>query len=242
MRATIEFFDDTASAYDVFQSSCVPKYPEMIRVAVDWLRRFVPPGQDVRILEIGTGTGNTTRELLRALPRCKVTCVDGSNKMLAIAREKLRGLDVTFHHADFAREDWRAPLAGVSFHGAISVLVLEHLAFDRYRTLLTEVLELMHPGAWTVAVEGYAGDRLQEIYFDEMSMLEKKVLREGVLSKELLERIKSLSAEKETHYFATPKEKRSWWETAGFAEVDLVWLYYCVGVMVGKKPGTAAVE
>lgn len=235
MNSTIEFFDLQASVYDLFQSACVPKYQEMLSVASGWLKRYTPDTGQLRLLDIGCGTGNATRELFKLFPRAVVCCVDGSAEMISKARTKLSSRSVEFRCHDLGDIGWNEPWMDHPFDAALSALVLEHLPHDAYRTFLTTALAVLKPGAWMVTAEGYAGEKTQSIYFGEMTTREEEAVRAGILSRRELDHIKRLSAEKETHYFASVHEKKEWWQEAGFTEVDLIWRYYCVGIMVGRK-------
>jgi putative AdoMet-dependent methyltransferase len=63
-----------------------------------WVSRRAEIGPRDEVLELGSGTGN----LARLLPPCRrLLCIDISDEMTAIAREKLAGRDeVTFVKAD----------------------------------------------------------------------------------------------------------------------------------------------
>lgn len=237
MSSTVFCFDFQASIYDIYQNGCVPRYSEMISTAVDWLARSLPGRSDCRLLDLGCGTGNTALAVFDRFPRSRVSCLDGSGEMLAAARKKLENLPVEYHHKNLASDDWHEPWTDETFDGAISTLVLEHLPFDSYRKVLRGLLRILKPGALMIAVEGYAGEMLQSVFLEEMSQREQELVRSGALSGEVLQQIKKVSKEKETHYFATIAEKKTWWEEAGFTEVETIWQYYCVAVMVGRKSG-----
>lgn len=236
MNSTIEFFDGHASHYDVYQQSCVPRYREVLSVATGWLDRVMAERNRPRILDLGCGTGNTTVELFRLFPNSVVACVDGSREMIATARKKLQDHAVEFHCSDLAQRGWNAPLIHYPVDAVVSVFVLEHLPFDTYRHVLTDLLEVMKPGAWLVTAEGYSGEKCQEIYFEEMAQWEQRAIQSGIVTEEQIGEVKKLSSQKEVHYFSTVDDKKRWWSDAGFAEVNLIWCYYCIGVLVGQKP------
>jgi tRNA (cmo5U34)-methyltransferase len=236
MNITLEFFDYQAAIYDAYQGRCVPKYEEMISVATDFLAHMYGQSQSIAILDVGCGTGNTTKALSKLFAKARFSCLDGSEKMIASAREKLADLPVEFHHLDIGTEGWDRTWSEQTFDAVTSVLVLEHLPFHVYRKFLHNVQRVMKPGAWLVAVEGYAGAVNQRVYFEEMERLGQEAIAAGVLTKDQLEEMKKMSAEKESHFFAGPEEKKTWWLESGLTEVCTIWQYYCVGAMVGRKP------
>lgn len=70
-------------------------YPQLIREEVpdyDRLQAEVAAAADIdaeRVLELGTGTGESTRRLLEANPRARLVGIDASGEMLARARATL---------------------------------------------------------------------------------------------------------------------------------------------------------
>jgi len=236
MSLTLEYFDYQASVYDAYQGRCVPKYEEMIAVTAEFLFHMAPQSKDLRILDVGCGTGNTIQAVSKLFPDAGFSCMDGSKEMISIAGKKLGNLAVEFHHLDIGTQGWNRTWTDQPFDAVTSVLVLEHLPFHVYRKFLQDVQKVMKPGAWLVAVEGYAGAMNQRVYFEKMARLEQEAILAGVLTKNQLEEMKKISVEKESHFFAAPEEKRKWWLESGLIEVFIIWQYYCVGAMVGRKP------
>jgi tRNA (cmo5U34)-methyltransferase len=208
----------------------------MITVAVGWLKHFAGDKKPLRILDVGCGTGNTTLELLREFPEAQISCLDGSALMIQTAQKKLAGRNVEYCCLDLTADHWNVRWIDSPFDAAISVLVLEHLPFHTYRTFLVDLLAILKNGAWAVAVEGHAGERTQQIYFEDMAELERDAIRKNILTAVQLDQIRRMSAQKEVHYFTPVHQKKQWWEDAGFADVDLIWHYYCVGILAGRKP------
>lgn len=235
-NVTLEFFDWQARIYDTYQAHCVPKYHEMTAVAIRYLSHFLADAKDLRILDIGCGTGNTTMELSKTFARARFTCLDGSREMLEHARKKLSSLSVDFHAGDLFQEGWDQHWPDHTFHGAISALVLEHLPFDAYERFLESVRRILKPGAPLVTVEGYAGETLQALFFEEMARWEADAVRNGRLSEEELELTKRHSREKEKHYFASLDERKKLWVKAGLTDVNFIWQYYCVAILAGRNP------
>lgn len=77
--------------------------------------------EDKTILEIGCGTGRHTQKLLGK--NNKVTGIDLSEGMLAIARKKISHSDVEFIHAIFLTYNFRGEL----FDVVLCSLVIEHI-------------------------------------------------------------------------------------------------------------------
>lgn len=105
---------------------------------------------DSRVLEIGTGTGAFARA---AAPHCaRVTALDASPVMLAVAREKAATAhlaNIDFIESGFLGYD--APDA--SFDAAVSSLTLHHLS-DAWKAMaVANVRRMLKPGARFLLVD-----------------------------------------------------------------------------------------
>lgn len=239
MKQTLDFFSYQSSVYDAYQVNCIPKYPELTRVATNFLKQVMSENDTVSVLDLGCGTGNTAKHVCEAFPTGTMTCLDGSEQMLALARAKLDGmgtLDVTFCRADLSDAQWAEQFPSNAYDAVISVLVLEHLPFDAYRSCIAHVLRVLKPGGWLVTAEGYGGDILQKLFAKEMAQQEAQFVSEGRMTQAQMDEMKALSAATEKHYFSSMRERETWWLEAGFASVMFLWQYYCVAVLVGQKP------
>ena len=112
----LEMMQGEIPAYDEFQDAAVAAIP------------FAPK----RVLELGVGTGETTRRLLEAYPDAEVTGLDSSPEMLFRAREL--GIETQLARM----ED---PLPDGPWDLVIAVLSVHHLEADGKRDLLRRVRE-----------------------------------------------------------------------------------------------------
>lgn len=94
--------------------------------------------QGLAAIDLGCGTGRHALRLAKAGAR--VEAVDFSEHMLARAREKASGLDITFHQFDLTQ---RLPFAERSFDRVVCGLVLDHV--KELRALFDELCRLCKP-------------------------------------------------------------------------------------------------
>ena len=92
-----------------------------------------------RLLELGTGTGETALRVLRRHPGAALVGVDVSNDMLAVARERLRGSDLRVARL----ED---PLPPGPFDLVFSALCIHHLDGPGKADLFRRVAGVLSPG------------------------------------------------------------------------------------------------
>lgn len=236
---TVSCYDKHARDYDLYQSAVVPGYQEMLDLVGKACRRYLP--QEAKLIDLGCGTGNASLAVLQKMPSARVYLIDGSGRMVQVAAEKIscvypKGI-LGCKVADLAGSDWDegivgTGLVGEGYNAIVSTLVLEHLPFDRYQAAIAKCYRRLKPGGWLLAAEGYsqAGSDMQEWFFEEMEE------RRETVDLKLSDFVSRLRSEKETHYYASKAEKEEWWRRAGFVQVNVLWQYLCIALMVGRKP------
>lgn len=85
-----KFFDEVSNDYDESILRAIPPYVELLEALIQFT--MLPPNQPLSILELGCGTGNVSRLLLKTFPAARLTLVDLSGDMLAQAKKKLSPL------------------------------------------------------------------------------------------------------------------------------------------------------
>jgi len=120
-------FDWKPDTYSELIRSEVPRYDELQEQAIAAI-----PFPPARVLELGMGTGETTRRLLEAYPESWVIGLDSSADMVFRAREN-------YDDVQLARmED---PLPEGPWDLVIGVLSIHHLRAEQKRNLFRQVRE-----------------------------------------------------------------------------------------------------
>jgi tRNA (cmo5U34)-methyltransferase len=88
-----------------------------------------------RVLELGTGTGETAVRILAKHPGARWTGIDASQAMLDRARERLPEADLRVARLE-------EPLPDGQFDLVVSVLAVHHLDADGKRDLFTRIAQL----------------------------------------------------------------------------------------------------
>jgi len=233
--STIHCYDRHAAAYDLYQSTVVPEYETAIETTAMTLERLL--GKSPRVLDLGCGTGNASAAILKRFVDAKIFLLDGSASMVEAAEEKIEAISpgsvIGSKVADLAAEGWDLGLGVSEFDAVVSTLVLEHLDFDSYKNAVDKCFDLLRPGGWLIAVEGYAEEESDMIGWFEELMDERKALIEDP---ELSDFVSSLRSNEEVHYYASKGQKAIWWREAGFDRVFVVWQYLCIALMAGRRP------
>jgi len=150
--STVSCYDEHARMYDVYQSSVVPRYQDMLDMVAKACERYLRP--NARIIDLGCGTGNASLAVQEKLS-ARIFLIDGSKEMMDIAQSKIdKATQAGYRVADISQEGWDEGLGNAKYDAIISTLVLEHLPFDRYRSVIEECFRLLQPGGWLIASEG----------------------------------------------------------------------------------------
>jgi tRNA (cmo5U34)-methyltransferase len=122
-------------AYPAMMADEIPGYEELQEAVV-----AATAGVDTaRVLELGTGTGETALRVLAEHPEADWVGIDSSEPMLARARERLPGADLRLQRL----ED---ELPAGPFDLVVSALAVHHLDGARKRLLFSRVADVLQPG------------------------------------------------------------------------------------------------
>ncbi|MCT7356688.1 methyltransferase domain-containing protein [Streptomyces sp. 15-116A] len=141
-------FDHAAHTYDRLTALNPGYRTDLLRSA----RRLRLPegGAGLHLLDLGCGTGASTRALLRSAPRARITAVDASSGMLRRALDKPWPPQVRFLH--LTAEEFAAAGAG-PFDAVFAAYLFRNVTHpDR---VLTAVRSLLRPGG-RLAVHEYS--------------------------------------------------------------------------------------
>jgi len=185
-------FDKEAEDYDQWYNSKLGSFVD--RVETELAFKLFKPHKEMKILDVGCGTGNFSVKL--AEMGCKVVGIDLSEKMLNIARAKIKeDLDLEFHKMDACKLEF----SDEEFDGVISMAAFEFInepekAYkEMYRVLKKNgnllIGTINRESKWG---EFYLSKKVQEnsVYkhaqFKTLSLLESLNTKEIVDSKECL--------------------------------------------------------
>ena len=99
----------------------------------------IQPG--MKVLDVGCGTGTLTLMLKRAMPNAIVTGMDGDPKVLAIAHEKSRGINIQWDQGLATS----LPYPDSAFDRIVTSLVIHHLTQEDKRRAFKEMYRVLKP-------------------------------------------------------------------------------------------------
>ena len=128
--------DEDAEGYDQDVQNEHDPIRAGYRAVLRWVGENVKP--DLRVLDLGSGTGNT---IIALPPSCRVTAVDVSIRMTELARSKLSGRRVEFMLCDIL--EFFDTHENMSFDAVVSTHTLHHLSADEKMELFRRVSQVV---------------------------------------------------------------------------------------------------
>jgi len=208
---TIEWASpDHALAY-LARADAVPHRGEGEAVLLEAL----PPGIG-RVLDLGTGDGRLLGLVQLARPDIEAVAVDFSPAMLAAARARFADNPrVAIVHHDLA-----TPLPALGrFDAVVSSFAIHHLPDARKRALFAEVYRLLTSGGLFCNLEHVASPT---------PCLHERFVRE----------LGTIPAEEDpSNQLLDLDTQLRWLRDVGFADVDCLWKWRELALLVGSRPG-----
>jgi len=221
-----DHWQEQAHAYDVFSRRVIPYYDELQSAAAAQL--CFSAGNGLSILDAGCGTGTTTRTVKLRFPSARITAMDLTEKMLALARQRMEDLNgIEYVLADFTQDPLNGP-----FDAVISAMALHHIADGKAKdAFYGRIFDALKAGGMFVNADMILGEDAAQQNFNMARW--KEHLRRSYTDEEI---------EKEwvPRYYATDHPRRLSEETAGlraagFAKVDVAWRRDHLAVIVAQK-------
>jgi tRNA (cmo5U34)-methyltransferase len=186
--------------------------------------------REIRVLELGAGTGLLGAMVAEKFPGSRVTLVDLSVEMLRVARRRFAGEPERFQlrTMDYARKP--LPSRDGGYDLVVSALSIHHLTHGHKRELFGKVRRSLAVGGYFVNADQIAGDTPEEETRISDWWL-KQVREAGVSERDLAAALLRMRADRN----ATLGAQLLWLQEAGFGGVDCRYKDHRFAVYDGKK-------
>lgn len=196
-----------------------------------------------RFLDLGSGSGLLAIAILTRHPDAHATLVDFSEPMMEAAQDLL-GEDATlptFVLADLNSPEWVNAVAHEAPYDAIvSGFTIHHLSNERKAAVYREVSTLLAPGALFINVEHVASASpwIEEVWDDAMidSLAEYHEKQRTGQTRDMVAREYRRRPDRAANVLAPVGTQLTWLRDAGFTDVDCVFKYFELAVLIGRKP------
>ena len=196
---------------------------------------------DLRVIDLGAGTGVLADKILQRWPRASVVCVDKSAEMIEIGAGKF-GDDsrVLWLERDLAAPGWSDGLA-TPFDAVVSSLTIHLIPDDAKRALYRWAFEHLVPGGVLVSADRLRAatpaldDLYHELWMQHIVQRTKEVLGKDVALETVRERQRGMDQAAELKC-ATLEQNMAWLHEAGFSAVECYWKNRQWAVFGGQAP------
>lgn len=218
-------FEQEAQDFDDIIIKIIPYYEAMVEAIVTGLP--FASSDPVDIIDLGCGTGTVALAIKKQFPHSTVTCLDLSDKMIELAKSKLKDYpDIHYITADFYEFEFFR-----KYDAVVSSLALHHLITNEDKqSFYRKIAGGLNSGGVFINADVVLGSNknLQERYMMKwVDFMRRNCSMDEIQNKWLVNYRKEDSpANLETH-FALMREE-------GFSEIDVLWKYYNFCVYIGR--------
>jgi SAM-dependent methyltransferase len=193
------------------ERDAIPHRVEGLEVLLELL-----PERVERVLDLGTGDGNTLALVLAARPEAQGVGLDFQEEMLRRARERFAGDDrVTIGVHDLDRP---LPADLGTFDVIVSSFAIHHLVPGRQRALYGEVHERLRPGGLFANAE-HVASRSDELHIAFLAAIGKTPEQDDPSNK-----------------LVPVPSHLEWLDDLGFRDVECYWKWRELALIGARKP------
>ncbi len=205
---------------------------------------MIPESEDapIRILDLCAGYGALASFLLDRRPRSTAICIDASEEMLSMGRERgaRLGKRVEFVYGSLESPEWLQGVSG-EFDAAVSSRALHHFTpHQRRRGIYAEVYNLLRPGGCFINADNMKGatDSLHRRYRQAGDRLLAEYVHEQTGGKKTLAEIKKENQipPHGPHDNGRLEQELAWLRELGYEDVDCFWKFGNYAVYGGFRP------
>ncbi len=218
-------FEIEYKTYDKEVKVVLPFYEEMHKEAIKVIN--FDKDSELKILDLGIGTGQTALELLKKFPKSKLIGVDLSPKMLEVAKNRLGKLA---SRVEFIEKDVIEFAPAQKYDACIAVLTVHHLNQKEKQELFSKICRTLNDNGIFVIGDLITGDSEEETNRLENQWEEYLIKKLG--KKEAENWMKICKKEDIPDSISN---QLLWLKNAGFKEVNCRWNKMNCAVFFGKK-------
>lgn len=190
-----------------------------------------PPEAPIRILDLAAGYGALTAALLEGRPRATAVCLDVSEEMIKMGRERMEqfGNRVDFVQGSLEGPEWLKAVDG-TFDAIVSARALHHFsANQRRRSLYREIYGILRPGGCFINADNMRAptSALRQRYRRARELWLEPYVREKTGGQQTLAEIQKATqiSSHSAHSNGLLDEEVAWLRETGFEDADCFWKF-----------------
>jgi tRNA (cmo5U34)-methyltransferase len=204
-------FDRTAATYDDARAKLIPLYDRFYSTTVALLP--FNPAAEIRILDLGAGTGLLSAFIREKFPNAHLRLVDIAEAMLNRARQRLGSENVEYTVSDYGSQ----PIEG-QWNAIVSALSIHHLTDPAKQDLFRRIYAALVPGGVFVNAEQVSGPT-PELTLRYHQQWFTQVRERGATDQEIADAEYRMQAD----LCSSVEDQLTWMRNAGFEDADC-WL------------------
>lgn len=225
-----EHFREEAATFDALIHRLIPGYEEMLWTTAAAIP--FPEDAQIRVADLGAGTGLLSARILQRFPGARLTCIDAAASMLALARQRFsESPNVRFEESEFSQFQFHG-----TYHAIVSSLALHHLPTDTSKiSFYSKIFAALEPGGVFLNADAVlaATPAWQELCIGRW----KEHMRQTIPEDEIEGKWMRLHREED---FPSPLlQQLQWLSAIGFATPDVLWKKHYFAVFGAMKPPAA---
>jgi len=201
-----------------------------------------PLDAPIRILDVAAGYGALTQALLKNRPSATAVCLDVSEEMIKMGRERMKpfGQRSEFGQASLEGSDWLKAVSG-AFDAVVSSRALHHFsANQRRRYLYREIYGILRAGGCFINADNMkaTSSSLRARYRSARERMLEQYVQEKTGGAKTLKEIQAAAPNLShgPHDNGILEEELQWLREAGFQDVDCFWKFGTSAVYGGFRP------
>jgi len=226
MSKAQRIFEDLSKEWDERALKYIPFYNEMVNTLISTIP--FDADKNIKVLDLGCGTGEIGRRIKEKFPVAVIECVDMAANMIDVAKNKLsQYADISFQVANFTDYSFDK-----KYDVIFSSLAIHHLEYVEQKQLYEKIYNALSDGGIFIQAEYILG--ANEFLKDLNINSYYKLVRKNLTQEEFDDWIKR----RNMHDIDRPvklAEHFSWMQGIGFKDIDVVWKKYQCAVFCGTK-------
>jgi tRNA (cmo5U34)-methyltransferase len=218
-------FDTAAQDYDRTRTQYIPCFDEFYSTALE----LIPHNSQtqIKILDIGAGTGLLSGLVAAAFPNATITLADISSEMLSKARERFNSNpNIDYLTLDFIN----APIVG-KYDVVVSALALHHTPQEQLKGVFKKIFDALENGGHFINADQTLGTTPENEDKYAQAWLNGAKAK-GCTDGDIEVAIERMKADQT----ATLQNQLNWLSEVGFIQVDCWYKNYRFAVYSGQKP------
>ena len=210
----------------------------------EMVARMIPHPLDrpIRILDLCAGFGALAIAILKTRPNAKALCIDGSEEMIKLGKERTAGFAgrIKFAQASLDTADWLKSIGGAYDAVVSSQALLRLMSSTRRQSLYKEIFNIVSPGGCFITVDDVCvpTSSLRKRYSAALDQwLETYIQEAGGATNAFAKYPEDSPVNyKEPLKDAFLDQELSWLREVGFEDVDCFWKFGVMTVYGGFRP------